>query len=74
MKDPEAVSQGIDDFISRHRPKPVCERCILGGVGMPDDAIRSAEITRALATSGDFVQERGECSLCGIVTNVIRRF
>ena len=68
------VSQGIDDFITKHRPDPVCKNCIADGVGMTEDMLQSVEITSALGTSGDFIQERGRCSLCKKLTEVIRRF
>lgn len=67
------VSQGIDDFITKHRPSPVCRTCIAEGVGMAGHTIQSVEITRALGTSGDFIQGLGQCSVCRKNTEVIRR-
>lgn len=68
------VSQGIDDFITNLRPNPVCGICIAEGIGMTDASVQSVEITSALGTSGDFIQARGRCSLCGKDTDVIRRY
>lgn len=67
------ASQSIDDFITKHRPQPVCQSCIAGGVGMTDDALCSQEISAALATSGDFIRGWGRCSVCAKESSVIKR-
>lgn len=67
-------SQQIDDFISRHRPKPLCGRCIAEGSGMDASGLRSDQIAAALGRGGDFNQETGVCGLCGKTTEVICRY
>ena len=31
-----SVAQKINDFITSHRPEPVCNRCIAQGIGLSD--------------------------------------
>jgi hypothetical protein len=31
-----SVAQKINDFITSHRPAPVCNRCIAQGIGLSD--------------------------------------
>ena len=64
--------QEVNDFITKHRPKPVCNKCIAQGLGWRNDAAHPAQITGALSTTSDFVQERGRCSICGDTKQVIR--
>lgn len=64
--------QQVNDFITRHAPKPVCNQCIADGVGLTNKTAHPAQITAALATTSDFEQERGECSLCHNLKEVIR--
>jgi hypothetical protein len=68
-----SVPQRINDFISSHRPKPVCNKCIADGVGLTNDTAHPAQITGALATTNDFIQEDGTCSVCKSHKKVIRR-
>ena len=68
-----SVPQRINDFITSHRPKPVCNKCVAEGVGLTNDGAHPAQITGALATTSDFAQEEGECSICRGQKKVIRR-
>ena len=68
-----SVPQRINDFITAYRPKPVCNKCVAEGVGLTNYTAHPAQITGALATTGDFVQEDGECSICKRSKKVIRR-
>lgn len=68
-----SVPQRINDFITSHRPKPVCNKCIADGVGLINDGAHPAQVTGALATTSDFLQEEGECIICKSQKKVIRR-
>lgn len=68
-----SVPQRINDFITKLRPSPVCNKCIANGVGLTNDAAHPAQITGALATTNDFVQEGGTCTICKGNKKVIRR-
>lgn len=68
-----SVPQRINDFITSHKPKPVCNKCIASGVGLVNAGAHPAQVTGALATTGDFIQEAGQCSLCKDNKKVIRR-
>jgi hypothetical protein len=68
-----SVPQRINDFITSHGPKPVCNKCIAHGVGLINDAAHPAQVTGALATTSDFVQEDGVCVICKGQKKVIRR-
>jgi hypothetical protein len=68
-----SVPQRINDFITAQRPNPVCNKCIAEGVGLTNDTAHPAQISGALATTSDFVQEDGECSICKAAKKVIRR-
>ena len=68
-----SVPQRINDFITRHRPEPVCNKCIAAGVGLTNDAAHPAQVTGALATTSDFVQETGTCWICKSDKKVTRR-
>lgn len=68
-----SVPQRINDFISSHRPNPVCNKCIAEGVGLTNDTAHPAQVTGALATTSDFIQEEGTCSLCKNQRKVIWR-
>jgi hypothetical protein len=59
-----SVPQKINDYITSLRPEPVCNKCIAKGVGLTNDAAHPAQITKALATTSDFTQESGTCSVC----------
>ncbi|GGN51364.1 hypothetical protein GCM10011349_23880 [Novosphingobium indicum] len=65
--------QEVNDFITDHSPNPVCNKCIANGLGWSNDAAHPAQITGALATTSDFVQETGTCSICKDSKKVIRR-
>lgn len=68
-----SVPQSINDFITRHQPQGICNRCIAAGLGLTNDSAHPAQITGALATTIDFVQEAGTCSICKSSKKVIRR-
>lgn len=68
-----SVPQRINDFITFHRPNSVCNKCVAEGVGLTNDGAHPAQITGALATTSDFVQENGACVLCKNDRKVIRR-
>ena len=68
-----SVPQRVNDFITSLRPEPVCNRCIAKGAGLTNDAAHPAQVTKALATTSDFSQENGVCSICKADKKVIRR-
>lgn len=65
--------QEVNDLITKHRPDPVCNKCIAQSLGWSNDAAHPAQITGALATTNDFIQENGACSICKERKKVIRR-
>jgi hypothetical protein len=65
--------QEVNDFITNRRPEAICNKCIAHGLGWTNDAAHPAQITGALATTSDFVQEYGLCSICKDSKKVIRR-
>lgn len=52
-----SVPQRVNDFISARRPNFVCNKCIAEGIGLINDTAHPAQITGALATTSDFIQE-----------------
>ena len=68
-----SVPQRVNDFITKHRPDSVCNKCIATGIGLINDTAHPAQITGALATTSDFVQETGICSICKGNKKVIHR-
>jgi hypothetical protein len=68
-----SVPQRINDFITRHRPNAVCNRCIAAGVGLVNNTAHPAQVTGALATTSDFDQAQGTCPICKDRKKVIRR-
>jgi hypothetical protein len=68
-----SVPQKINDFITKRRPHHVCNKCIASGVGLTNDTAHPAQVTGALATTGEFVQEQAICSICKNTRKVIRR-
>jgi hypothetical protein len=64
--------QEVNDFITARHPAAVCNKCIATGLGWINDAAHPAQITGALATTSDFTQEQGECSICHNDKKVIR--
>jgi hypothetical protein len=68
-----SVPQRINDFITKQKPNPVCNKCIAKGAGLSNDAAHPAQVTGALATTSDFVQVAGICSICKGLKKVIRR-
>jgi hypothetical protein len=68
-----SVPQKINDFITQHRPQPVCNKSIAVGVGLSNDTAHPAQVTGAFATTNDFVQEYGIYSICKNSKKVIRR-
>ena len=68
-----SVPQRINDFISSHRPHRLCNKCIAEGVGLVNETAHPAQITGALATTNDFIQEDGTCFICKNRKKVIRR-
>jgi hypothetical protein len=67
-----SVPQRINDYITSMRPAAVCNKCIASGVGLSNYAAHPAQVTGALATTSDFLQEQGECSVCKHAKKVIR--
>lgn len=67
-----SVPQQVNDFITRHKPQPVCNKCIALGIGLTNQGAHPAQITGTLATTSDFTQESGRCSLCKDIKKVIR--
>ena len=67
-----SVPQQVNDFITSHKPKPVCNKCIADGIGLTNNTAHPAQITGALATTRDFMQERGTCVICKSSKKVIR--
>ncbi|MEX6724046.1 hypothetical protein [Parapedomonas caeni] len=65
--------QEVNDFITKLRPRAVCNKCIAQGLGWANDTAHPAQITGALATTSDFIQETGVCSICKDSKKVIRR-
>ena len=59
-----SVPQRINDFITAQRGAAVCNRCIAEGIRLTNDAAHPAQVTGALATTSDFTQDYGLCSLC----------
>ena len=68
-----SVPQRINDFITKHKPEPVCNKCIAMGLGLINVTAHPAQVTGALATTSDFIQEAGTCSICKDDKKVIRR-
>ena len=68
-----SVPQQINDFITSHSPDAVCNKCIAVGVGLTNETAHPAQITGALATTSDFIQEQATCSICKSDKKVIRR-
>jgi len=67
-----SVPQRINDFITAKKPNAVCNMCIADGLGMINKAAHPAQVTGALATTSDFIQEQGQCALCKTNKKVIR--
>ena len=67
-----SVPQQINDYITRLRPAAICNKCIAAGVGLINDSAHPAQVTGALATTSDFTQEKGQCSVCRSDKKVIR--
>ncbi|WP_293962087.1 hypothetical protein [Sneathiella sp.] len=68
-----SVPQRINDYISEMRPAAICNKCIADGLGMENKGAHPAQVTGALATTNDFVQDQGQCSICKSNKKVIRR-
>lgn len=66
------VPQKINDYITSLRPQAVCNKCIARGTGLSNDGAHPAQVTGALATTSDFRQEIGTCSVCKQTKKVIR--
>jgi hypothetical protein len=62
----------VNDFISGKYPAAVCNKCIADGIGLTNDTAHPAQITGALATTSDFEQQDGACSICKNDKKVIR--
>jgi hypothetical protein len=73
MEETLSVPQRINDFITKLRPAPVCNKCIADGLGLVNTGAHPAQVTGALATTSDFAQGQGECSICKSDKKVIRR-
>ncbi|KRR23265.1 hypothetical protein [Bradyrhizobium retamae] len=57
------VAQEVNDFITKRRPAVVCDLCIVRGIGLSVRA-HANQITAALATTSEFVREKGSCPDC----------
>ena len=68
-----SVPQRINDYITSLQPAAVCNKCIAKGIDLQNDAAHPAQVTKALATTNDFLQEAGTCSKCKCEKKVIRR-
>ncbi len=68
-----SVPQRINDFTTSLKPESVCDKCIAKGIGLINDKAHPAQNTNALATTSDFIQEPGICSICKSYKKVIRR-
>lgn len=68
-----SIPARINNFISANYPNAVCNRCIAAGIGIPNQPTRPAQITGALGTTSDFIQDSGHCAICGCRKTVIRR-
>lgn len=66
------VPQKINDYITSLRPQAVCNKCVARGTGLSNDGAHPAQVTGALATTSDFRQEMGICSVCKQAKKVIR--
>jgi hypothetical protein len=67
----ESVAQRINDFITSHRPKWICNKCIMEALGLGQHA-HVAQNTIALGTTSDFDRETAQCGLCKNERLVIR--
>lgn len=65
------VAQRVNEFITKHSPKAICDKCICEAMGFNSHA-HAAQITGALGTTSDFVRGHGECMLCKNERVVIR--
>jgi hypothetical protein len=68
-----SLPRKINAFVTSHRPEPVCNRCIVEGIGLDAYGASTSQVSVALATTSEFVQEWGPCSLCNKRKKVIRR-
>ena len=68
-----SVPQRINDFITSRRPQAICNKCIAKSIGLENETAHPAQITGALATTNDFIQEPGTCTMCKGSKKVIRR-
>ena len=57
------VAERVNDFIKKRKPTPVCDLCIVEGVGLGKRA-HANQITAALATTIEFAREKGTCPSC----------
>lgn len=65
------IAQKINNFITKMSPKKTCNNCIVSGLGLTQVA-HAAQNTAALGTTSDFIREKGLCSICGEVREVIQ--
>ena len=65
------VAQRVNDWITEHRPKPVCDNCIVDGLELTTPA-HASQITAALGTTSDFIRTKGTCSVCKSERAVIK--
>ena len=65
------ITQRINNFVTEHRPKAVCDKCICEVLDYYSSA-NSALITEALGTTPDFDRRHGQCALCKNERIVIR--
>lgn len=59
-----SVAQSINDYVTKFRPAPICDLCIVSGLGLSRPQ-HAAQITGALGTTSDFDRGKAVCSKCG---------
>lgn len=57
------VAEEVNDFVTRRKPTPVCDLCIVKNLGLGRRA-HANQITAALGTTSQFVREKGSCPDC----------
>lgn len=65
--------QDVNDLVTRMRPAALCNKCIARELHWLNETAHPAQITAALATTSDFIQEVGVCSVCQCQVKVIHR-
>lgn len=65
------VAERVNQFITKHAPKAVCDHCIVDALNLTTHA-HGAQITAALGTTSDFDRRKDTCGLCKNERTVIR--